>query len=638
MRWLLLIDIVSIYSSLRAAFLLGRGSEYMPDEKPYVALYRKWRPQTFSTLVGQDAIARTLSNAITQNRVGHAYLFCGPRGTGKTSTAKIFAKALNCMKGPTIEPCNECESCTRINQGNSVNVTEIDAASSRGVDEIRELRDKIKLAPVKAKYRIYIIDEVHMLTTEAFNALLKTLEEPPSYVVFIMATTEPHKVPPTIQSRCQRFDFRRITVEDIKARLEEVLSSMEITADDEAITLIADQADGGMRDALSILDQCITVSDGKVTTERVRQILGLVGHEWIDGIVEAIADRDTAKVLSIISEVVTEGRDLRQMFVELSEHMRCLMIYQSAGPASGLELYNVPTDVLESERNLFSEDRIIYIIGRIHDAMQELRWSPQPQITAESVLLSLCHDMPPIPERLDQADATLHQAAADDSRMERLEARLEHIEASLASLTANRPDEHHVETASDTAQKTHIEERTPSQRQTETPVYAAYDQVTFSDEGAKLWTAVADAIKAAGKLPLKAIYETSKFYGMSDKQFVISFNSGFMKQRTERDDYREFIEDMLMEYGGKPRRLVCRLDLPAKKQKVNQAPKQRQKNPMDDLPPLPRREDVDMDQLPEADREVLQAAVDTFGDHFVNIEDVDMIEDMGKDDGNHEDE
>ena len=217
----------------------------------YVALYRKWRPQGFDALVGQEAVRTALTNALETGRIAHAYLFAGPRGTGKTSTAKILAKAVNCEHGPTPNPCNECQNCVRINDGTSMDVFEIDAASNRGIDEIRDLREKVAFAPVSGRYKVYIIDEVHMLTTEAFNALLKTLEEPPPHVIFILATTEPHKIPATIHSRCQRFDFRRVTDADIVKRLREVADGSGIAADDDALQLIAVQADGGMRDALS---------------------------------------------------------------------------------------------------------------------------------------------------------------------------------------------------------------------------------------------------------------------------------------------------------------------------------------------------------------------------------------------------
>lgn len=257
----------------------------------YMALYRKWRPQDFSDLIGQEHISETLSNAISTGKVAHAYLFSGPRGTGKTSTAKILAKALNCEHGPTPTPCNQCVCCQKINDGSFMDVFEIDAASNRGIDEIRDLRETVKFAPVDGKYKVYIIDEVHMLTTEAFNALLKTLEEPPSHVVFILATTEVHKVPITIQSRCQRYDFKRITKDDILKRLVMITDEMGLNADKDALSIIAIQADGGMRDALSLLDQCLAFTKDELTVTQVRKVLGLVGHDWVWQITDALSKK-----------------------------------------------------------------------------------------------------------------------------------------------------------------------------------------------------------------------------------------------------------------------------------------------------------------------------------------------------------
>ncbi len=246
----------------------------------YVALYRRWRPQNFASLVGQQPVKTALSNALTSGRIAHAYLFAGPRGTGKTSTARILAKALNCADGPTAEPCGSCKNCMRITDGTSMDVFEIDAASNRGIDEIKNLREQLAFTPVDCRYKIYIIDEVHMLTTEAFNALLKTLEEPPSHVIFILATTDPHKIPATIHSRCQRFDFRRVTVDETVEHLKMIADASGIRTEPEALRMIAVQAEGGMRDALSLFDQCGVMSDA-ITVKAVKDILGIVGQEMM---------------------------------------------------------------------------------------------------------------------------------------------------------------------------------------------------------------------------------------------------------------------------------------------------------------------------------------------------------------------
>ena len=293
----------------------------------YVALYRKWRPQGFDALVGQEAVRTALTNALETGRIAHAYLFAGPRGTGKTSTAKILAKAVNCEHGPTPNPCNECRNCVRINDGTSMDVFEIDAASNRGIDEIRDLREKVAFAPVSGRYKVYIIDEVHMLTTEAFNALLKTLEEPPPHVIFILATTEPHKIPATIHSRCQRFDFRRVTDADIVKRLREVADGSGIAADDDALQLIAVQADGGMRDALSLLDQCGVMAE-RVTAETVRSVLGIVGREALRELVKAIGEGQVPKTLEFLETLLAGGKDVKQIITELAEYLRAVLLYK----------------------------------------------------------------------------------------------------------------------------------------------------------------------------------------------------------------------------------------------------------------------------------------------------------------------
>ena len=303
----------------------------------YVALYRKWRPAAFNEVRGQEAIVETLRGQIVTGRIGHAYLFCGSRGTGKTSVAKIFAKAVNCENPENGEPCGKCEMCRAVDEGNSVNVIEIDAASNNGVDNIREIRDEVQYRPAQGKYRVYIIDEVHMLSTGAFNALLKTLEEPPAYVIFILATTEPHKIPLTVLSRCQRYDFRRITTEDIIGRLKELAAGEGIEAEDRALSYIARKADGGMRDAISLLDQCVAFrGTGELTYEKALEALGTVDSDMLSRFLRAMLSDDTDEALAVIEAVRMEGRELGQFVQDFIWYLRNLLLLMTADATSDL--------------------------------------------------------------------------------------------------------------------------------------------------------------------------------------------------------------------------------------------------------------------------------------------------------------
>lgn len=350
----------------------------------YRALYRKYRPQRFADIVGQQHITQTLQNAITSGRVSHAYLFCGPRGTGKTTTAKLLAKTLNCVDAPVKEPCNHCENCIDTTAGTSVDVIEIDAASNRGIDNIRDLREKVKYSPAKGRYRIYIIDEVHMLTLEAFNALLKTLEEPPGHVIFVLATTEPHKVPVTILSRCQRFDFRRISMQDMVTRLRQVADDAGLQVEQQALVLIASAAEGGLRDALSILDQGAVYGNNKITVEDVHNLLGIVGWQTLNNMASYLANKDAASALQLINELFQQGKDLHLFVKELGAYLRKLMLY--------LVSNNLPE---ESDQNIapeakkFTPYQLATFLETLAKLEYDMKWSGQPRVLLELAVVKM---------------------------------------------------------------------------------------------------------------------------------------------------------------------------------------------------------------------------------------------------------
>ena len=587
----------------------------------YIALYRKWRPQTFKDLVGQEHISRTLANAITSGHIGHAYLFAGPRGTGKTSTAKILAKALNCEHGPTPEPCGQCEQCRKIADGSSMDVFEIDAASNRGIDEIRDLRETVKFAPVDGRYKVYIIDEVHMLTTEAFNALLKTLEEPPAHVVFILATTEAHKVPPTIQSRCQRYDFKRITVEEIESRLRYITAEMKMEAEDEALAMIAIQADGGMRDALSILDQCAALAEGTITAERVRQILGLVGHDWIYKMTKALAARNVQEALQILAELLRDGKDLKQVLSELSLHLRSLMIFQAAGTVEAMDLYAEPQDVLQEQAKLFAPEVLPRMIARLHEAMTEMKWSPQPRITVEVALMELCRpEVASQREREEQPAGQAQQTAAcnpaDEARIAKLEAALAQVTALLKQATAGAGN---VRPAAATAVS--APSPVPPAMPAAAPAAAAgaEEPASVDEAGLAVWNKLFQALRDQHKAPILACIQNARFMGMTASQFQMRMQSGLMASLVMRN-YRKTIERILQELTGRELRLVCAGEDAPMKAPPRPRPAAPKLAPRRETPPAKPEPTEILEEVAPDERASLKKAFDVFGANVVGVE------------------
>jgi len=357
----------------------------------YQVLSRKWRPQLFEEIVGQDHVVRTLKNAISLERIAHAYLFAGVRGTGKTSTARIFAKALNCRKGPTLSPCNQCDNCKEITRSESLDVLEIDGASNRGIEEVRELREKARFSPAKARFKVYIIDEVHMLTNPAFNALLKILEEPPSYIVFIFATTDPHKLLPTIISRCQRFDFRKIPTSKILTRLEQIVEKEKITITPEALTLIAEGAENSMRDGEKVLDQTICYAEGKITEKDVVDILGIVEKSYLFRLTQNIVGKNPLANIELINQLFEEGRDPNWLIRGWQKWLRDLIIVKMGGNNF---LFLSPSEKNEAEKqaSFFTVAQLVHFMDLLSQTKRKLAFSSQPQIDLELLVVELSSD------------------------------------------------------------------------------------------------------------------------------------------------------------------------------------------------------------------------------------------------------
>ena len=357
----------------------------------YTALYREWRPQTFNDVVGQEHITTTLKNQILNNRIAHAYLFCGTRGTGKTSTAKVFAKALNCLNLHNGEPCNECEMCKKINEGLAIDVTELDAASNNGVDKIRDIIDDVKYPPQEARFKVYIMDEVHMLSAGAVNAFLKTLEEPPKNVIFILATTDPQKLPITILSRCQRFDFKRINNTEITARLRKIVTEQGVLADDKSLSLIARVSDGAMRDSLSILDQAISMGNGSVNYDTVVSMLGLVTNEYLFRLSNALIQRNVEKAVSTVEEVVFNGKDIYIFIKDLITHYRNLLMAKvTNNPDEVLDMSEENIALIKEQASRLRAEEIMRCLRILQEAEGNAKLSKQARLYLELAIIKMC--------------------------------------------------------------------------------------------------------------------------------------------------------------------------------------------------------------------------------------------------------
>ena len=487
------------------------------------ALYRAYRPQNFKDVVGQNHIIRTLKNQIQNNNVGHAYLFCGTRGTGKTSTAKIFARAVNCENSIDEEPCNECEVCKDILNDNIMDVIEIDAASNNSVDDIREIRENVKYTPAKCKYKVYIIDEVHMLSQGAFNALLKTLEEPPSYVIFILATTEPHKIPATILSRCQRFDFKRVTVKDMATRMKEICDDVNIEVDERALNLIARNSQGALRDALSILDQCMSFSEGNIEYKDVVDLLGTVNIEQLFEMAEYVIKEDTKKCLEILNEFVIWGKDIKNLVDDLIDHFRNLMVCKVSKDLD--EIISLPdetVELLKSQSSLIETNEIIRILNILSTTQDAIKSSTNPRVLAEVSIMKLSQPM------------------FDDSK----EALLKRISTLEETIRNGNIKINNIET------KESIEvEKEIVQEQPKEEVY--YEEVKSEDVKLieKSWENILMHIKKDKNMPVYAILREAREFNVNSNNLYIMFddNFAFAKNKLSDSNTLEYVESIVRE-------------------------------------------------------------------------------------------
>ena len=477
------------------------------------ALYRAYRPQTFKDVVGQEHIIRTLKNQIQNGNVGHAYLFCGTRGTGKTSTAKIFARAVNCIDSVNEEPCNECEVCKDILNDNIMDVIEIDAASNNSVDDVREIRENVKYTPAKCKYKVYIIDEVHMLSQGAFNALLKTLEEPPSYVIFILATTEPHKIPATILSRCQRFDFKRVTVQDMSSRMKEICEDVNIDVDERALNLIARNSQGALRDALSILDQCMSFSDDKIEYKDVVDLLGTVNIEQLFEMAEYVIKEDTKKCLEILNEFVIWGKDIKNLIDDLIDHFRNLMICKVSTELD--EIISLPEETIEqlkAQSSLIETNDIIRILNILSETQDNIKSSSNPRVLAEVSIMKLSQPM------------------FDESK-ESLIKRLANLEEIIKSGNIKITTDNTTSTV-ESQVTTGVENKQPEVEE----VY--YEEVKSEDVKLveKSWENILMNIKKDKNMPVYAILREAKDFNVYANDLYIIFDDNFAFAKNKLND------------------------------------------------------------------------------------------------------
>lgn len=528
----------------------------------YIALYREWRPKVFSDIIGQEHITKTLKNQISQGRIAHAYLFCGTRGTGKTTTAKVFSKAVNCLEPIDFEPCGKCEACRGIEDGSIMDVYEIDAASNNGVDNIRDLRDDVKYAPSMCKYKVYIIDEVHMLSTAAFNALLKTLEEPPAHVIFILATTEYQKVPATILSRCQRFDFKRIKTSDIVGRLKSIAEVDGIDVEERTLKLIARNSDGALRDALSIFDQCISIGGKKVKYDDVISILGITTDEYLIKIVDAIAEEDAAECISIIDELVINGKDIYQFIKDLTMHFRNILVCSVGGRAE--DILNTSDEMFEElsiQAKKFGADALLRNINILSDAESSAKWAVNQRIILEMAVMKMTKkelrvDVESLQERILNLERIIESGGYnpktspyDNKNYGNKEKMSVSTKASVDTKDVEKPKK---------TNKPPIKEETKEETKEEKVEEKDMGGLSFKDINAK-WTEILNTIKSNGHIKLYAFLSEGKPIGFSNNVLSIGFEKEykFHKQNVENPENIAVVEKIVSNILNTEIRVRC---------------------------------------------------------------------------------
>ena len=526
----------------------------------YKALYREWRPQTFNDVVGQEHITTTLKNQIINERTAHAYLFCGTRGTGKTSTAKVMAKALNCLDLKDGEPCNQCEMCKKINEGLAIDITELDAASNNGVDNIRDIIDDVQYPPQEARFKVYIMDEVHMLSIGAVNAFLKTLEEPPKNVVFILATTDPQKLPITILSRCQRFDFKRISRKDITGRLRKIVTEQGIFCDDKSLDLVARVSDGAMRDSLSILDQAISIGDGKVDYDELVSMLGLVTNDNLFKIVDSIIKRDIESAMEIIEELVLTGKDMTLFIKDLIVHYRnLLMIKVTSNPEEVLDTAEENIEKLKVQGSKLKVEEIMRGIRIVQECDEEAKLSKQARVYLELAVIKMCKiEYDTSKEVMLARINKLEQAIRSGNTQ--VNTNLEEVKSQVSNETSNNKT---LNNKQQNAIKSSNNYEVVNENSTLTPEYLR-----------KVWKDILETFKSRGKYMVyialaKGISKVSCNKGVVEFRYTYEYRHN--KERLEKRDFSKIVNDIFSEVLKEPVRVVYSVEQGTEEEKAEEA-------------------------------------------------------------------